>query len=447
MSLRWRLALALALLAGLATTATALVAYASTSDRLHAEADRFLRERVAAFGSGDHGVGGPPGGPPGGRRGGLVQYDTEVQVLSADGAVLGRSGDVTLPVSDEDRAIADGRAGGRFASVLVGDVPYRVLTFPLRDGGAAQVARDLTETTRVLHLLRVRFLTVGLGVIAAAVAAGALIARRETAPLEQLARTAEHVASTGDLSAPITTAGTGETARLASAFGTMLDALARSRAQQQQLVQDAGHELRTPLTSVRTNVDVLAKHADLPAHERDALLADLRSEAAELSALIDELVLLATDQRDDEPVSAVALRPLADRVAARAARRHERRFRVQGEGAVVEGRPGALERALANLADNAAKFSPPDTTIEIALDGGRVSVRDHGPGIDAADLPRVFDRFYRSAAARPLPGSGLGLAIVRQVAESTGGTVFARNHPDGGAEVGMQLPVSGEAGS
>jgi two-component system sensor histidine kinase MprB len=319
-------------------------------------------------------------------------------------------------------------------------------------GGALQLAREISETGRVLGALRWRFAVVGLAVVAAGVVAGWLIARRTTKPLEELTTTAEHVAGTGELNPDdlSTTAGTArgdETGRLARAFTTMLTALARSREQQQQLVQDASHELRTPLTSLRTNIEVLGRHRDLPEDQRRALMADLRSELGELTALVDELVLVASDQRDDEPPRPLALDDLVRLVAGRASRRHGREFRVDGRGGVVLAPPGAMERVVTNLADNAAKFGAPGTGVEIVLEGGRVTVHDHGPGIEPADRAKIFDRFYRARSARPLPGSGLGLAIVRQVVEANGGSVFADNHPDGGARVGFELPLvtSGDA--
>jgi two-component system sensor histidine kinase MprB len=473
MTLRWRLALALAVLAGLATAATAAVAYRSTRSQLYGEVDRFLSTRapqvnaIATRGSlldrlekGPRGEGfGRPGSAdvrddgrpdgvgPGGPLGGpFPRLDTEVQVLDAKGDVVARSGSLAVPVDDVDRAIAADGGGPRNHTVAIGDVPYRVRTVAYAGGGAVQVARDTSETERVLSALRWRFLAVGIAVVAGAVVIGSLVARRTTAPLLQLTDAAERVATTGDLTTPIRTTGGDETGRLARAFATMLGALARSRQQQQQLVQDASHELRTPLTSLRTNIEVLDRHRDLPDAARAALLNDLRSELGELSDLVTELVELAADQRDDEPPSTFALHDIAARAASRGGRRHGRSVAVSGEGAVVEGQRAALERAVANLVDNAAKFSPPGAPIEIELRGLRVSVRDHGPGIDPADRERVFDRFYRSGSARQLPGSGLGLAIVRQVVEAHGGAVFAEDHPDGGAVVGFELPPAATAG-
>jgi two-component system sensor histidine kinase MprB len=105
---------------------------------------------------------------------------------------------------------------------------------------------------------------------------------------------------------------------------------------------------------------------------------------------------------------------------------------VSTEPTVVRGDPKRIQRAISNLVDNALKWSPDRGTVEIRLSGGWLTVRDHGPGFNVADLPHVFDRFYRATGARSLPGSGLGLAIVRQTAEAHGGEAHASNAPGGG---------------
>ena len=126
--------------------------------------------------------------------------------------------------------------------------------------------------------------------------------------------------------------------------------------------------------------------------------------------------------------------------AAQARRRSDREITVDTDDTVVIARPDALARAVNNLLDNAAKFDPAGTSpIEVVARGRRVEVRDRGPGVDAADLDRIFDRFYRATAARSLPGSGLGLAIVAEVARSHGGTAFAANREGGGAVIGFTL--------
>jgi two-component system sensor histidine kinase MprB len=279
-------------------------------------------------------------------------------------------------------------------------------------------------------------------VTALAAAIGWVLARQITRRLTQLTTAAEHVAGTGELDVEIRTDGRDEAARLGGAFSNMLVALARSRDAQQRLVQDAGHELRTPLTSLRTNVAVLRRHHDLPAETTQHVLDQIDAEAHQLTDLVNEIVEVATDRRDDEPVAEVALRDIAQRVVERARGRSERQIHVTADDSVVRARPAAIERAITNLVDNALKFDPdPTHVIEVHVRSGRVEVRDRGPGIDAADRAHVFDRFYRSDAARQQPGSGLGLSIVREVAVREGGSVFAEGRAGGGACIGFDLPT------
>jgi two-component system sensor histidine kinase MprB len=235
--------------------------------------------------------------------------------------------------------------------------------------------------------------------------------------------------------------GADEAARLGSAFNEMVGALARSRQDQQRLVQDAGHELRTPMTSVRTNLYTLRGYDSLSSSERARVLADLESETEELSRLIDEVVEVATDRRSDEPVMPVDLVALVQRVARRWSARTGRAIEVRAEPTTVQGRPAALRRAVGNLLENAAKFDGSGSPIEVRVGNGAVEVLDRGPGFSEADLPHVFQRFYRSTAARSTPGSGLGLSMVAEIAAVHGGTVWALDRPGGGASVGFVLPT------
>jgi len=203
-------------------------------------------------------------------------------------------------------------------------------------------------------------------------------------------------------------------------------------------VQDAGHELRTPLTSLRTNIAVLQRHHDLTPESRQRLLADLDAETKELTMLVNEIVELATDQRDGEVESTVVLGEVAERVAERHRRRSGRVITVMHDGAPVVARPHALERAISNLVENALKFST--DAVDVTVEGTTLRVADRGPGVAPADRARVFDRFYRSDEARALPGSGLGLSIVREMVDERGGTVFVDERPGGGAIVGFRLP-------
>jgi two-component system sensor histidine kinase MprB len=314
-------------------------------------------------------------------------------------------------------------------------------------GGTFQVGRPLLENERVLHDLRSRtILLVGIVTLAAAVF-GWLVATTVTGPLMRLTRAATDVERSGRLDVAVPVAGNDEVARLGDAFNGMLAALAASRADQRRLVEDAGHELRTPLTSVRTNLAVLRRHPDLDPETRGQVLDDLHAETEELVGLVEEVVALAKGVTDGAPAEHVALGPMAAAVGARAERRHGRPVTVTADGTVVEAPPAALERAISNLVDNAAKFDPTGAPIEVEVADGALTVLDRGPGIAPGDESRMFDRFYRAEGARSLPGSGLGLSIVREVAIGSGGSVFAAPRPGGGAQVGFRLPTVPPDGS
>ncbi len=449
MSLRARLAIGLALLVAVAATAAMGIAYAATAGRLEAQLDASLRQGAARLATMPIGRG-PFAGPGGGSRAafnagpgplgalGLVV----VQYLDAGGDVVSREGEVTLPVLAHDRALASSGGSAWLHSVSVRAGTYRVLTQPLPGGGAVQLARDDSENQSLLGSLRWRFGLLDLAVVIVAAGAGWLFSRRLTRPLRRLAGAAEQVASTGRLDVPIDSAADDETGRLALAFATMLEALSRARATQHQLAEDAAHELRTPLTSLRTNVDILRRHDDLALETRTRILGALDTELRELTGLLDELVELSTERRDEEEAEPLRLDELVAAVVERARQRTGRTIDLGTEECLVQGRPRALARAVANLVDNAVKFSSEPAPVEVRVRAGRVEVRDHGPGIAPEDLPRVFDRFYRSAAARAEAGSGLGLAIVAHVAETHGGRVFALSHPEGGSVVGFELATT-----
>ena len=439
MSLRVKLVVAMALLAAAASAAIGWLAYRATADRLMVEVDRSLTAAVQD-------LSGPRGRPERRdlfeRRGpafDLVVY----QVLDRDGEpVTWSAGE--LPVDDRDAAAATGSSSDPRVQrdVTIDGERYRMLTAGLPSGGAVQAARNLAETDRLLDSLRNRILVAVAVVVAAAAGLGWLVARQITRRLVRLTGTAEQVAATGRLDVPVPVDGTDEAGRLGAAFNEMLAALARSKDDQQRLVQDASHELRTPLTSLRTNISVLRRHDRLAPDTMAKVLDDLDGEARELTDLTNELVELATDRRGDEPSSELSLGALAERVAARAARRTGRRVVVDADTGVVTGRPLMLERAITNLVDNAAKFDEGgEAPIEVVVRRGTVEVLDRGPGIAPADLPHLFDRFYRASEARSRPGSGLGLAIVKGVAEVHAGTVFAAPRPGGGAVVGFKVPA------
>lgn len=454
MTLRTRIAVAVAAAAAVASLLGAAGVYLAAARTLYAGVDGDL-ERVGADivdvpsrpggrpsrsfrpgGLPPSDVGGLRGGLRPGRFGGAGAF---VQVVDADGEVRLPVGDDRLPVTDRALDVA---AGGEaaFETVVADGTQLRVHSAPLPGDLAVQVARPVDDITAALATLRWQLVLVAIAGVALAAAAGAAIARRLVAPVGELTRTAEEVAATQDLTHRIEVHGSDELARLAATFNGMLANLEQARRSQQQLVADASHELRTPLTSLRTNIEVLGLDAPMAFDDRRRLLRDVTVQLDEFGRLVGALVELA---RGDAPVSnpvEVRLDEVVGVVVERArARVRDVPITVDAEPAVVRGDPDRLERAVSNLVDNALKYGegrPVDVTVSV----GEVAVRDRGAGIAPADAPRVFDRFYRAAEARGKPGSGLGLAIVRQVAESHGGIATVEAAEGGGTRVRLRLP-------
>jgi two-component system, OmpR family, sensor histidine kinase MprB len=426
--------LRVALLAGAAVAIAVVIAsgavYVVVRHQLLSEVDQSLVSRARDFVH-HPGPGQEFGIVPLGPRANLGGPPTLLQVISANG----EGAAVRLPGLDRAEQIA--AHGGRpfFSEGHVENVHVRVYSAQVGDGIAVQVARALDEVDHTLHRTGLYLLFIGLAGIGIASALGLLVAQATLRPVGQLTSVAEEVTETKDLSRRIETRSRDELGRLASAFNAMLEALDSSLRSQRQLVADASHELRTPLASLRTNVEVLVGGKELPEEERKRLLADVTGQVEELSTLVAALVELDPD----EPVEMADIR-LDELVASAVARARLHspgvEFREQLEESVVHASPIHVDRAVSNLLDNAAKWSD---SVEVSVADHTVTVRDHGPGIAPVDLPHVFDRFYRAAAARHLPGSGLGLAIVKQVATSHGGTVTAENAPDGGAVFRLRL--------
>lgn len=454
MTIRQKFVVAFATIALVVAALVGGFSYGITARNLRIETDRSLNSAALTLSSG-----GPTtvttattGAMTGDAKSGAGSAQGIIQTartIASDGSVTAILGaDVGVPVSAADQALAaaDASAGTRlFEDVTVGTTSYRVLTQALGGGqGAIQVARDLSETARVLSTLAVTTVLVGLGVLLAAALAGWLVARQITHRLTGLTDVAEQVGSTGHLDVDVPAGGRDEVSRLSTSMQSMLTELARSRDDQHRLLQDAGHELRTPLTSLRTNVRVLRRFGELSPTSQRRLLDDVDGETRELTNLVNELVELATDRRDAEQREPVDLALLADQAAQRFRRRSGRTISVDAEPGVVTARPHAIERALSNLLDNAIKFDPDGTEpIQIRVHGGAIEVADRGPGLRQEDTDRIFDRFYRSSTARAMPGSGLGLSIVREIAAAHGGTVTAAPRPGGGTVIGFTITTDG----
>jgi two-component system, OmpR family, sensor histidine kinase MprB len=374
-----------------------------------------------------------PGAPP-----------SLAQLIGPDGQVVTNpESQYRIPVSSSDRQLAASGGSTGLADVSSNGNDLRVLTQPLPQGGAIMLARSLEDTNHTLNTLIIILALVSAGGIALAAALGPVVARAALAPAGEVSDAAEQVARTHDLTHRIEMRGDDEFGRLAASFNDMMAALERSEAAQRRLVADASHELRTPLATLRTNIETLGRGDELDAAERKRLVEDITQELEEMTDLVGDVVELARAPGQD----AVARQDVAlDELTRDAIERAERRarglrFDPHLEPSLVHADAQRLGRAISNMLDNACKWSPEDGTVEVGVEDGRVTVRDHGPGFPKGDLDKVFDRFWRADEARGKPGSGLGLAIVQRVAEEHGGSARASNAEDGGAVVTLQLPI------
>jgi two-component system sensor histidine kinase MprB len=467
MTLRARIAAVAGLAVALAVLVAAIGLYVAVRSDLRSEVDKSLSQRAAAFmprgpASGDGGPESaeslpPQGGlpPPNGSGpppdddsssdfpssveptplGGPSGY---VQFVSPNGMVhvpAGQGSSTRIPLSTTDKEIARSGKGQALSDRTVKGIQLRVLTQGSGAHGAVLVARPLTELNNELSHLLAILAIVGVVGIALAAALGALVARTALAPIARFTRRTETLADGLNPSQRLPDGGRDELARLAASFNATLDALQRSVESQRNLVADASHELRTPIASLRANIQVLADAERLPPDDQASLRADIVSELDELTRLVGDVVELARGAEPKGELHDVSLDEIVRGAVQRAQRRSDTTFQVNLEPTLVRGEAERIDRAVSNLLDNARKWSPPEQPIEVDLHDGLLSIRDHGPGFEQADLPHVFERFYRADRARKLPGSGLGLAIVRQAAEVHGGYVEAENAPGGGARL------------
>ena len=444
-SLASRVTLLTTMAVGLAVAFVALGAYATVRIQLINTLDNSLLERAHAAASSE-------------ALPELINFqlpstalgaaDVRIAVVTSDGTVRSADGLPSFSLGTPEMQVWNGERKQSIRTVLANGEPFRVAAVRGKNGQALILAQSLRPQDQVLHQLGIVMLIFGITGVVTAALAGWAVAANSLRPVRRLTAAVEHIARTEDLT-PLHVEGDDEIARLANAFNAMLEALAASRNRQRRLVADAGHELRTPLTSLRTNLDLLAQ-ADqpgsgfaggLPPEARAELLNDVRAQIEELSTLVGDLVELSRDDPLTHVVEEVDLADVIDRAVARVRRRAPgAAFDVHATSWWVIGESGALERAVTNLLDNAAKWGPVDGTVTVHLEGGVLTVDDQGPGISAADLPHVFERFYRSKESRGMPGSGLGLSIVAQIADRHQGYAEAGTAPDGGARFTLTLP-------
>jgi two-component system sensor histidine kinase MprB len=471
MSFRRRIVVLAAAAVAVAIALASVVTYVVVRHELRAGVDASLRElrpQVGVFDEKVRAARGEAKGMPRSDRKARLQVSVPkaafggasgvAQITLAGGDVLGPPPGRRLPVSSAVREVGAGERRPFLRDETVRGVHLRILTTRAPGGTARtpagavrtlkgatlQVAKPLTDVDDALGRLRWILFGVTIGGVGLASGFGVAVSGAAARPLGRLTAMAERVTATGDLRHRLEGEGDDEPGRLAASFNAMLGALEASREAQRQLVADASHELRTPLTSIRANVELLNRARDLPPAEREQVLGSVGGQLEDLTVLVGDLVDLARPgERPGEAPEELRLNELVLEAVDRARRdAPSATFTVCAEPCVVHGSRARLARAIGNLLDNAAKWSPPGEPIEVAVNEGEVTVRDHGPGIADEDMPHVFDRFYRATAARGMPGSGLGLAIVKQVADSHGGSVSASRAPGGGACLRLALPVS-----
>ena len=439
LTLRARIALLTSVAVALAVAVTALSLFLTLRSQLYGQFEQDLITRANA------GVNGALADPsqiarlPADAFGG-----SQWALLTSDRRLYIPQGGEQPPVSDAEFAVARGERTQSIRTLDEVGGSARLVAVPAAGGTALVLYESADSVDKALRNVGLVLLLIGFFGVVGAAAVGYAVARAGLRPVAELTAAAARVALTEDL-IPIDVRSNDEIGRLAESFNAMLASLDAGRERERRLVADAGHELRTPLTSIRTNLDLLAQTnslgAELPAPERAAVLADVRAQIVELGDLIGDLVQLSRGTPAGQADDLVELSVIVDRSIERVRRRAPGvAFDVDNQPWWVLGDETALERAVTNLLDNAAKWSPPGGTIFVRLADGQLTVQDEGPGIPEADLPKVFDRFFRSTSARGLPGSGLGLAIVAQTAGQHRGSVNASTAPSGGALLTLTLP-------
>ncbi len=436
MSLRTRLTLAGGGAVFVALAIASLVIYFDVRSKLQDQVDVSLiqaAEKAASIWVASQAA---PRIPPA-KKGHLLFGKTADGLFQVIPSVAGRTnaGPWLPPLVTRDTSVARGLSAPYFRDVRLGGGAMHLYTMrlPSSGDGLVRTVRPVTEANATLANVRLLLVLLTLGGALAAALLGRLAANAVLRPVRALAGTVREVSATRDLDQRIPVSGRDELASLAVDFNTMLVALDESQHAQQQLIADASHELRTPLTAHRANIELLAR-PDLPVERRQRVLNAAVRATEELSALVGDLIQAARDGKSVDAREPLALDELVTAAIERAEHRApDLRFESHVEPYRMVGARSRLERAVDNVLDNAIKWSPPGGTVHVHLADGELTVRDHGPGIDATDLPHVFDRFYRSASARALPGSGLGLAIVKQTIDDHAGSVAVTNADDGGA--------------
>lgn len=351
------------------------------------------------------------------------------------------------------------RAGGRFSTMRLDSQIYRIYITAIPGAGGSGnhllvLGRSLIHVQNTLSGLK-NFLAIawGLAVFACTFISWNFVGRT-LQPVNRMTRDSLRIAASGELGRRVEyIAGHDEFGELAKALNRMLASLETAAASQKRFLADASHELRTPLTSIMANLDFLARAADAPQSEQSAALQDSVRETKRMATLIHELLALsraeATPATRFIPINLVEM---MQRIGAHYSQTPQIQVKVQGP-LYIEGDPEKLRQMVVILLDNAFKYAGKSGAVELQLrkeTNGGVSaaavleVTDQGPGIPEAEIPRVFERFYRASNVKDAaPGSGLGLSIARTIVRDHGGDIELRNHLPHGLKVTVSLPAVG----
>ena len=393
-------------------------------------------------------------GPPS-----FARLDKFVQITDLDGGVVAQSGTLgTARLPTPPALLARLRNGETVFWTVTdfGEEPVRMVSLPVRVGErryAVQVAMSLDDAHAVLRVGRWLFLSMSVVILAAIGLSGALLARRALRPIDRMVTRARHIGE-GNLTERLPHPGTrDEIGRLVETLNEMLARLERSFEIQRRFTADASHELRSPLSRLRAELEVtLRRPRPLPEYEET--LRSCLGEVQRVQGLTEELLELA---RIDARQEAEAARPVpvseiveaaVSAVTSEAERRGILVLVEDGPEMLVNAAPVAAKVALANIVDNAVKFSPSGGEVRLAIGAGNgeavITVSDSGPGVSPDDVPRLFQRFYRGKASRAsdVPGVGLGLAISRALIERQGGRISVETAGEKGATFIVHLPLA-----
>jgi signal transduction histidine kinase len=452
-----RLALSFVVIMGAVLAALSLVVFNLTRDSLLSEADRDVRQRAALIAA-DQSVSGSAIVSP--RTDVFSAPDIFVQILDPSGRVLSSSSNLAgriIPFRpDAIRAdqVSEIRVSGRTLIVY-----GRQITAGGMLKGYVLVARSPQTIYVALDRLRsILYPGAALALILAGLA-GWLLVRLALGPLRRMAGAAARIAAARDHSQRINYAGPpDEIGRLAQTIDGMLQSLDQAHDAQKRFLAEISHELRTPLTIMLSSLDLLVRTGDSDPEFAARAIADMRVETDRMARMVSQLLIMARSDAGAPatpryPVMVVDVLTDACRQLSQSASNGRLQYKglEQIDEAVVAGDADYLKQLFIILLDNALKYSPPAHCVGVSgyLRDGTVAitVSDEGIGISPADLPHLFDRFYRGRNARNRQGLGLGLAIAQHIAAQHGGRIEVESDPGQGSHFTVTLPLAAPVGA